>query len=488
MVRGTSNEPLARRWTAGVVAVWIGAACLAAALAAAATAVPPVAKPAKPPAAPAAPGQVPPAQPAPPAVEAAEPVPTEPDPAARAAIEALMKAYRERPALRVEEEVTILAGRGEDAQESKPVKAEYFLAPGRAVLLRLRDYEMRLSGGKVYATHASNPDAYCEGSDDGSPYFALMNAFVDLPFPALGLALGEESVEDTVMQLHTKTPSVLPASVRNETTADGKPRQRIVLRSEFERLELVVDPSTNLLVSAEATVTGGWAVPPGGRLVYRHAITNDVPAQPYEERLFRLEPGTRAKVDLLSQLPKAEVVQRQRAPGGDLVGKLAPEWTLPLTDGTLVKQDDHLGRVVVLDFWASWCGPCRGALPKLAAIADWAKREQLPVAILPVNVSEQAQADELLNLVRRTLQELKVTLPSLIDEKGTTAAAFGVNGLPTTVVIRADGIVHAVHVGFGPDYEADLKKEIQAAIEALTKPKAPPGGESPPTTLPDEPD
>lgn len=412
----------------------------------------------------------PPATTSPPAkpTDTVETIPTEPNPEASAALAALSKAYRERPSLRVREEVVVTAARDGQESEAAPRSAEMMFAPDNRCVFASNGFELRYSEGKVWATHDSNPDAYLEAGDDDSPYWSLVSAFTNLPFISLALCLGEHETQDLVMQLHPHTPNVIPASVTVKVAADGTKRQHIVLLANGERLELVVDPSTMLVTSVEARVAGGGGVPPNGSLTYRTALVSEIPKTPFEAAAFRLEPGKRTKVDRFDELRRQEA-RRADSGGGALVGKPAPDFSAVLSDGGFVKSDDLLGRVVVLDFWATWCGPCRQALPELDKLAAWAKAEGLPVVIYPFNVLERTQGEERLQQVVNTLQLLKVGLPTLLDDNDKARAAFDVRGIPASVVIRSDGIVHAQHVGVGDDYLEMLKADIRAAIEAVSK-------------------
>jgi thiol-disulfide isomerase/thioredoxin len=127
------------------------------------------------------------------------------------------------------------------------------------------------------------------------------------------------------------------------------------------------------------------------------------------------------------------------------------------------------GKVVVLDFWATWCGPCRRALPLLHQMAAWARLEELPVEVVTVNVWEsrdpaQNTPDARLESVRAFWKQNGYTLPVAMDYTDEVAAAYGVQGIPATFVIRSDGVVHAQP---HPSSVEELKRVVREAIEAL---------------------
>ena len=138
-------------------------------------------------------------------------------------------------------------------------------------------------------------------------------------------------------------------------------------------------------------------------------------------------------------------------------GQAAPDFTLPSLDGGEVLLSGHLNKeVVVLDFWASWCPPCRASLPALARLAKrYAGRG---VAVYAVNKEEDEQS------VREFLLESRLELPVLLDTAGKVADAYGVHSIPRTLVIDKAGVIQADHLGYSEDLEASLGRTLDSLI------------------------
>jgi thiol-disulfide isomerase/thioredoxin len=138
---------------------------------------------------------------------------------------------------------------------------------------------------------------------------------------------------------------------------------------------------------------------------------------------------------------------------GTGVGSIAPELKAEtLVEGTPVRLADYKGKVVVLDFWATWCGPCIEAMPHLV---EAQKEYGDKVKILAITTEER-------DTVQRFLAQRPTSLTILRDPFVSTQTRYGVSGLPNTFVIGKDGKIAWESVGFDP-------QGFKNALEQATK-------------------
>ena len=397
----------------------------------------------------------------------------EPDPAALKAFEELLNGYRQRPALAVKEKIEI--GLNQDGAESRGGEkvCDILLVPGAGGRVVLNGFTCHLHDGMVYATHETTDHSYFSVPDDESPYYALLNLFRDMPFVTLAIGFGEPAAEDVVMQFHQMAPWIQPTKVNTEEL-EGKTLQHIALTSDNATVDVYIDPDTKLMTAATAKISGGELVQGGATMQYKHTFEYTPLEKVPDAAEWKFDPGRRQKNDVLAALvdrppvPAGGEGGAGGAPAGALVGKPAPDLVLTTMDGKATDLEDLRGQVVVLDFWATWCGPCRAALPMLHDVARWASEQDLPVKVFTVNTFERVDdPDQRLASVKEFWEKQQHTLPVLMDYSNQTAQAWGVSGIPATFIVRSDGTVHAQHAGAGPDYADQLKAEITEALESL---------------------
>jgi peroxiredoxin len=138
-------------------------------------------------------------------------------------------------------------------------------------------------------------------------------------------------------------------------------------------------------------------------------------------------------------------------------GDPAPQFAAPGLDGSKVSLSSYKGKVVWVDFWASWCSPCLTAMPLLEKL-----RQELPAdrfQIVAVNV------DRDLDKARAFLREHPIGYPSASDPQGRLPQTFGVETMPTSYLIDRKGVIRHVHRGFRPDDVDDIRAQIRALLE-----------------------
>ncbi len=135
---------------------------------------------------------------------------------------------------------------------------------------------------------------------------------------------------------------------------------------------------------------------------------------------------------------------------------MAEDFTLDLLDGKAVKLSDYRGKVVFLNFWATWCPPCRSEMPAMQALHEKLKGRGL--VILAVDLAEKPDA------VRAYIRDAKLTFPVLMDTTGEVGVAWGAQSIPTTYIIDKGGRVIARGIGAQWKWES---AEIVALFEKL---------------------
>jgi thiol-disulfide isomerase/thioredoxin len=141
-------------------------------------------------------------------------------------------------------------------------------------------------------------------------------------------------------------------------------------------------------------------------------------------------------------------------------GNRAPDFALKNAAGKEVKLSDLKGKVVLVDFWASWCKPCKKELPELDKLAKAYKAAGADVVIVAINIdTKRENADKFL----RTANVNGLTV--LFDASSTSAEQYEPPTMPTSYLVDRKGIVKAVHEGYNAGDEKKLKAEIDALLK-----------------------
>ena len=135
----------------------------------------------------------------------------------------------------------------------------------------------------------------------------------------------------------------------------------------------------------------------------------------------------------------------------------APDFALPSRDGGEVRLSELKGQVVMINFWATWCGPCRQEMPLLQQIH--AKYEPLGFTMLGVNVEPDSVA------AQNWLKGMPVSFPILFDRKSEVNSSFGVEAMPSSVLIDREGRVRHVHRGYKPGDEAVYADLVRGLVK-----------------------
>lgn len=150
--------------------------------------------------------------------------------------------------------------------------------------------------------------------------------------------------------------------------------------------------------------------------------------------------------------PVESVGDQQPAPKTAVarVGDLAPAFELTDLDGNQVKLDDYRGQVVLLNFWAVWCGPCRTEFPVIQQVYGRYKNQGF--VVLAVNIQESKER------IAEFASELELSFPVLLDRRGQVTARYHVRGLPTSFLVDREGRILEKHIG--PVDESILEKYL----------------------------
>lgn len=136
--------------------------------------------------------------------------------------------------------------------------------------------------------------------------------------------------------------------------------------------------------------------------------------------------------------------------------ELAPDFTLKSKSGENMRLEEQQGNVVLINFWASWCAPCREELPHFEEMQK--EYEDLGFTVLAVNVDENPEKANIL------LNDIPVSFPVLFDDNDKVSKMYDVRAMPTTVIVDRDGNKRITHYGYKTGDEAKYRTVIKTLL------------------------
>lgn len=380
---------------------------------------------------------------------------TEPSAAAgRAALEGARLAYRDAGGFHqiFEFELVLPDGRRE------PRRQEYGMGDGAAFFSLLKEgqetFRIVARDGRMVATQLDVPGRYAETSYTGDFAAALGRLGGDqaqIVAPAAIVARqggGADAFLDA-LRLGVLAPLAV-TGVDRKTGSDGSAVVEVTLRAANGTLLVGIDGATHRLRTLSATLgEGAQQVRATGRFT---DFPGNAPAS-----LLLPDLSGRSAVATLADLQATEMP----------LGQPAPVFEIENLAGAVRRSADLSGKIVVLDFWATWCVPCWTALQHTAATAAWARKDRLPVEVFAVDTLENAPSlDEQRRRAQDFLNAKRLAVEVLLDRDGKLFAAFHNPGLPSVIILDRQGRIAKYHSGLPENMTQLLAQEIKELLGA----------------------
>ena len=245
------------------------------------------------------------------------------------------------------------------------------------------------------------------------------------------------------------------ASTTTETAASDATATRVqALRSDGIRLTFFPDVLEDKTLSGKSDVLGvcRTELAQVDQLLIGGEIEKIAASLAYHK--WKLHHATEPKIaqDVDGQSPDG----RPSGTDSPLVGKPAPDFELPLLNGKKFHLAESKGHVVVLDFWATWCGPCLQTMPLVEKVMH--EFADQGVELIAVNLEEPAKQ------ITSTLERHKLQLTVAMDRDGVVAGKYEANAIPQTVIIDREGKIVRLFVGGGPQLAEQMREVLRELL------------------------
>ena len=158
---------------------------------------------------------------------------------------------------------------------------------------------------------------------------------------------------------------------------------------------------------------------------------------------------------LLASLALSVLAASSLAASG-LAGQPAPDFALKSSTGENLRLSEYRGAVVMINFWATWCGPCRQEMPLLDEL--YSRYQRVGFNLLGVNIDDDSS--RAMNMIA----ELGVSFPVLFDSRKEVSKLYDVDAMPVTVLVDREGNVRYIHEGYKPGYENTYLDQVRSLL------------------------
>jgi len=137
-------------------------------------------------------------------------------------------------------------------------------------------------------------------------------------------------------------------------------------------------------------------------------------------------------------------------------GQVAPDFALKSSTGENLRLSEYRGNVVMINFWATWCGPCRQEMPLLDEL--YTRYERVGFSLLGVNIDDDSRR------AMQMIDDLGVSFPVLFDARKEVSKLYEVEAMPVTILVDREGNVRYVHHGYKPGYENKYLDQVRSLL------------------------
>ena len=315
--------------------------------------------------------------------------------------------------------------------------------------------DVAVSDGKTFVNFRAQTREYTKMAAPAA--YKGINIVDDVQFPQASYipALG---LYGNVLADKDFNAALADAKVGKNVEENGKTYQTFAIKDDQSTVTYYFDATTHFLSKTVREF-------PEQKATITEQLQDIQVNKPIDAAVFAFTPPDNAKLVTKFTNPQEAAEKEMQARVAKYEGKPATDFTVQDLSGHDVKLSDMKGKVIVVDFWASWCGPCRAVMPTIQEIHD--KYTSKDVTVMAVNTWDaKADCDTFLKA------NPKYTMPVLLDaagkdtENSIASKLYGVDGIPTTLFIDKAGVVRKYAVGSHPrDFYINTLKEMGVKTE-----------------------